>query len=124
MLYSEESTRSVAATAKHDIGLEEEWSGGKIACFPRKQGEGAGHPRPDLSVSFWTGARRPPDLCLGWFESIISIAVQNMVRTIVPDPKTQGRRLSTDICIHRGNNVVFEMSYAIEKSKIPTCLSQ
>ena len=62
-------------------------------------------------------------LPLNWFESITSIAVQNMVRTIIPDPKTQGRRLSTDICIHRGNNVVFEMSSAIEKSKISTCLS-
>ena len=57
LLYSEESTRSVAATAKHGIGLKEEWSGGKIACFPRKRRvEGAGHPHPALSVSFWTEA--------------------------------------------------------------------
>jgi len=56
LLYSEESTRSVAAIAKHDIGLDEEWSCGKITCSPRKRGEGAEHPGPALSVSFWTEA--------------------------------------------------------------------
>ena len=78
LLESEESARSVATTAEHDIGLDEEWSGGKIACSPRKRGEGAGHPHPDLSVSFWTealfGARRPPDLCLGWERGFPSFA--------------------------------------------------
>jgi len=80
LFYSEEPTRSVAATAKHDFGLEEEWKWEEQNLWLSKEVGArslAYMPRsvllfPDRRLLL--GERRAPGWSLGWKRGFPSFA--------------------------------------------------